>query len=348
MNDTLKKSIIFLGKEKLAFKISKLPKIERNQILIQIKTCTLCGSDLKIYKNGSKRLKKGRVIGHEISGKVIGSNIPSRFKIGDKVSLGADVPCMNCFNCKNNKKCTSDLAIGHELDGGFSSHLIVNSHVLKYGPINKFKNLSYDIAAMSEPLACCINGYKNFIDRDIKNILIFGAGPIGNMLALMGKYYGAKKVVLCDNRKIRLELSKKIKSSDYYFHNNINKYNDKIMSISNNKGFDLIFIACPDRAVQNLSFKYVSHNGSINFFSGLPKNSDPVNIDTNLIHYKEIILTGSHGSTPSQHKSALNLLENNEINLDAFLTKSYNIEDFQQAYDHALTGRALKIAIKPN
>ena len=142
-------SLNFCENNGLTIEERHIPKIGNDQILVEVQSCGICGSDIKILNHGNPRVSHGRIMGHEISGKVIDVGYKlDEFKIGDKVSIGADIPCKD------------DLAYGHELDGGFSQYMVLDSPHIKNGPIEKFEDIDYDIASLAEPLACCINGYE--------------------------------------------------------------------------------------------------------------------------------------------------------------------------------------------
>ena len=170
------KSLNFYENKGLVIEERSIPKIANNQMLIEVQSCGICGSDIKILNHGNPRLSSGRIMGHEISGKVIDvGDLLDGYTIGDKVSIGADIPCKD------------DLAYGHELDGGFSQYMVLDSNHIKNGPIEKFKDIDYDIAALAEPLACCLNGYEKVQFKDYQSVLILGGGVIGLILSFIAK-----------------------------------------------------------------------------------------------------------------------------------------------------------------
>jgi len=317
----------------------KIPIIDNNSILLKIMSCTICGSDIKIYKNGSKRISSPRILGHEISGIVFkkGKDV-NKFNIGDRLSLGADI----------SKKI--DFAFGYEIDGGLTQYLSISSQILKHGPIQKFdKKINYDLAALAEPLACCLNGYEKSGVKKHKTIVIFGAGPIGIILALVGKYYKAKKIIFVEKSKIREKFVKKnLKFIDSIFNPNIHNIKSEIMKKTNNLGTDYIFTANSEVSTQTQSLKIIKKGGVINLFGGLPDGSKNIILPSNLVHYNELSIVGSHGSSITQHKKAIKLIESKKIKLDKLITHKYKLSQIHKAFDTAISGRAIKIVINPN
>ena len=348
-------SLHWVAKKKIELKKTKVPKINNFELLLRVESCAICGSDLKIYHHGNARVKTGQIVGHEIAGQVvkIGSKIKD-YRVGDRISIGADTSCGKktckyCFNGKENC-CEKNYAIGHQFEGGFTQYMKINSLVSKYGPIAKFsKKISYDEASLAEPLACCINGFEKVNFKPNGTLLILGAGPIGFLLARLGKLYKSRKIILADFSLQRLIFAKKnIKKINII---NLKKDNlfEKVKKITRNNFCDYIFTANNSIEAQKSAFRLVGKNGKINFFGGLPHNTKKdILVDTNLIHYKELVITGSHGSTASQHKKALSLISKRKINVRSLITHKYKLTDAKLAYSMAISGNAMKIIIKPN
>ena len=328
------KSLNFYENKGLIIEERHIPMIDNDQMLIEVQSCGICGSDIKILNHGNPRVSSGRIMGHEISGKVVqvGSML-EEFKIGDKVSIGADIPCKH------------DLAYGHELDGGFSQYMVLDSAHIKNGPIEKFKDIDYDIAALAEPLACCLNGYEKVQFKDYQSVLILGGGVIGLMLSFLASLKNIPKIYIADISKERIKNFEKFDFITDYF--DINKQDINYIK-EKNEDFDLIFTANNNPQSQQQAIELVNSGGVINFFGGLPNDQSYVDINTNKIHYKEIIVTGSHGSLPEQHKQAIEIIEENSSFFVKLISKKFAITDFEQAFKEASNPRNFKVIIKPN
>jgi len=320
------------------------PEITENQLLLKVLSCAICGSDLKISKSGNQRIQEDRTIGHEISGEIveIGKNV-ANFNIGDKVSIGADLPCLDCEFCNSGQVnlCNTNLAVGYQFDGGLSQYMIVNEHILNHGPIAKFKNISSDLACLAEPLACAINGVRKSMACYTIGIpscaLIFGGGPMGILISEYLHFRGINEVFIIEQNQERVNFI--TKNTNFSVLKSIEDLKQK---------FDLIFTACPAVETHSLALKLVNTAGVINFFGGLPAGSDPLKLDSNSLHYSESVLMGTHGSTPKQHKEALELIESNNIDLQYMITHKFNLNSIKEAFDVARSGIGQKIIINPN
>ena len=338
------------GIGKIAINKQPIPNLGEGEVLVKVESCSICGSDLRIYKNGNARVEKGTIIGHEISGLVVASKNNANFEPGDRVAIGADVPCDECIYCisGNPNCCEINYAIGHQFEGGFSEYIVLNKLTAKSGPIQKIPpHVEYSHAALAEPLACCINGYERCGKLEFKSVVIFGCGPIGMMLGLLGKLFGAEIVIIIDPNESRLALAKSIGACNFSVNANEPGLIDKVKEYTGGIGADRVFTACPVAATHEIGIELLSKRGTINLFGGLPSVEPKVSFSSNDIHYKEASITGSHGSTPKQHAQALKMISDGSINLNPLITHSFKLADIEEAYQLAMSGRCLKIVIKP-
>ncbi len=332
-------SLRYIKPRKLVFFNSKI-NLKKDDVLIEVKSCGICGSDLKIYNGKNKRVKKNRVIGHEISGKIIKTpKNQNYFKRNRNVVLGADI------ENKNNK----DLALGHEIDGGFQKYLKINFKLLRKTPhfITK-KKINYDIASLAEPLACCLNGFEQINFKPNFDVIIFGAGSIGQIIAKLCIHFKCRKVFLTDKNKYKIKNGFKNKK---IIKLNFNELKKRINKNNKKNRVKYIFVACSSLSAQKQAIDIAQNDTNINFFAGLKKMSgkDPLlKINTNKIHYKQIKIVGSHGSKFRHLKMAGDLLINKKINLGDIISHVFNLKDYRKAFQKLISGNSLKIIIKPN
>lgn len=328
-----------------------VPVVTSKTVLIRILACGICGSDLRIIQHGNDRVSYPAIIGHEICAEVIdiGENVECDFEIGDHLAIGADIPCGKCHWCQqgDGNCCEKNYAIGHQFPGGFGEFCLLDSMMLQFGPIQKVKlNIDPAIMSLAEPLACCINGFERVQFQAGKSVLVFGAGPIGILLALLAKQRGANTVFLSDINQDRLDQLNWM-DIDTYFNNNNPDFVKRVLAKTNERGIDYVFTACPSIQVQELASQVIATRGVINWFAGLPKDGIKTPVLSNDIHYKEITITGSHGSTPRQFKLAVDLIEKQVLNLDPLITHRLKLSEFKQALDIAKSKKGLKIVLLP-
>lgn len=332
-------SLRYIKRRKLDFFESKL-NIGKNDVLIEVKSCGICGSDLKIYNGNNQRVKKNRVIGHEISGKII--HVPKNqetFKSNYNIVLGADI------ENKENK----DLALGHEIDGGFQKYLKISYKLLKSTPhfLTK-KKIDFDAAALAEPTACCLNGFEQINFKPNYDVVIFGAGAIGQIIAKLSIYFKSNHVYLIDKNQFKLKNGIKDKRLSKLNFNQLKKKNFRKNKMNKIK---FIFVACSSLSAQKQAIEFAGNNTSINFFAGLKKYKglDPMlQVNTNKIHYKQLKIIGSHGSKFRHLKKAGDLIINKKIRINKIISHVFNIKNYKQAFQKLISGKFIKIIVKPN
>lgn len=336
----------------LRVRVSEIPKTPPDGILVRVDSCGICGSDLRILSNGYRRVPLPQIMGHEIAGTVerVGKAQQGTYTAGDRVALAADIPCGACYWCKTglSNHCPHNIGFGHEIPGGFAEYVAISKRIIDYGPIARTPKTKrrQDEFALCEPLACCINGLEVCDMKPGKNVLIFGAGAIGCMLAKLARSMGAPKVVLCDIDETRLKLSE-VAGADRYIPFEPEALAAAKEELTESLGFEVVFIACASRDAQEQGLQYVKNGGYLNFFGGLPEGSKPILLNSNDIHYHEIRVSGAHGSTPRTHRMAVEMVEKGKVRVDDLITATYSLEDINKAFEHARDRRALKIMVRP-
>ena len=298
--------------------IGKLEIIERDVpetgsfgILITVEICGVCRTDRKAFFMGQRDLRMPGVLGHEIIGRVkeTGARVLS-VKPGDRVQVFPGVVCGECEYCKAgaDNLCSELQIIGFHLDGGFSELLYLPGNAgLNIIP----ENTDAKAAALAEPLACCLNMQKRMNIGEAESVVVFGAGPLGNLSAQLAHALGAKKVIMVEPCESRRKFAEGY--SDYQLD-----FNDRTAShlsdITGGKGAGAVLLCCPGSAPFEMGLFAAAKRAEIGFFSGLTEKS----ISTaaiNLIHYKELTVIGGYGCTQKDNRNALELLTSGRISV---------------------------------
>lgn len=326
------------------------PEVKPNTILLKIHSCAICGSDLKILKHGNARVKYPAIVGHEASGEIIavGEGV-IKFQVGDRVALGADVPCGLCNYCTNGlgNCCDENYAIGYQFPGAFADYCLLEPMMVNHGSIIKIPpNVNYDEAALMEPLACVLNGFELAQMSIGKTVLIIGGGPIGCLGIMVAKSLGASKVILSEMNELRLEEAKRF-GADVYINPGIDNMVEIVKDLTTGKGVDLVFTMCPAVEAHEQALEVVAKRGYVNLFGGLPAGSRKAQFSSNQIHYKECFITGSHGSTPRHNQIAMDLIANGKIDIKKLITHTFSLDEIHEGFDVMRYMEGLKVIIKP-
>ena len=319
-------------------------KLNKGEVRLEVISCAICGSDIRIYNYGSPRVQLPHVIGHEVVGKIIEVSEGCQLNIGDYCCFGADLPCgdKECKYCNdgNFSSCDKNFAIGYQFDGGFAETMIIPEVCWKYGSFKIIKDCknTNDLYkySLAEPLACAIHGVEPLNVNKNDNVLIFGGGPIGLMLGdICHSINKCNSVTIIEPSKARIELINKL-FPEFIVTDNFNNLTNK---------YDVIFTANSVPACHSLAIEAAAKNARINFFGGLGTSS-PVEIETNKIHYKQLLLTGTHGSRLNDFNKAFDCIENKLIDIQKYITAEYYLKDINKAFESAKDLNNLKIIIK--
>ena len=344
------KAAVLEGLDNLVLRDIPEPKCGDNEALLRVRACAVCGSDIRIYHYGNDRVKFPAVMGHEIAGEIIaaGKNV-TRVKVGDRVALGADVPCGKCHWCQNGMgtNCSINYAIGYQFPGGFQEVMLLNETILNFGPVTKIPDsMDYGEAAIAEPLACAINGLELANFSLGKSLCIIGLGPIGCMMLELSKVYGSRKVFAAQRSKGRMEMAKKYLPTARFIATETENLVETVMRETDGAGVDCIVTTAGTVQSHVDAIHMVAHRGYVNLFGGL-KNQPPLTIDSNLIHYKECFVMGSHGSLPRHHQIAVDLIAGGHVDAKSYISARFPLDKIGDAIKYHESRAGLKVIVEP-
>jgi L-iditol 2-dehydrogenase len=327
------------------------PACGDEEAILEVNACAVCGSDIRIFHYGNDRVKPPAVIGHEIAGTIVkaGKKV-TRVKAGDRVALGADVPCGICRWCTNGMgtNCAINYAIGYQFPGGFQERMRLNATTLSYGPVTRIPGpVSFAEAAIAEPLACAINGLELAQFGLGKSICIIGLGPIGCMMLELSRVFGASKVFAAQRSKARLDMARQFLPEARFIATEEENLVDTVMKETDGQGVDLAITTAGSVQAHEDAIHLVAHRGYVNLFGGL-KNQPKLSIDSNLIHYKECFVMGSHGSLPRHHELALDLIARGAVRARGYISALYPLEKTAEAFAYHESRAGLKVIVAPH
>lgn len=327
-----------------------VPAPNDGEILLKVKSAAICGTDVRMIKNGANGIDENhpRVLGHEIAGIIekLGGGVKG-YQIGQHVAVAPNMGCGICDSCVEGKGhlCPDYRALGINLDGGFAEYCIIPAEAVRGGNVCVLDDgVSFDEGAVNEPLSCVCNGFEHAGIKPGDRVLVIGAGPIGIMHCALSSMAGAV-VYLNDLSLDRLNEAKKI-------YPNINiisgDLREKFMKATDNYGADAIITACPVSSVQALAVELAALEGHVVFFGGIPAKAEPVGINTNLVHYKQLTLSGTTRASVTQYRRTLRYISSGILNVKPLVTAHFELCDIHKAIDLAAKAQGLKNIITFN
>jgi L-iditol 2-dehydrogenase len=321
------------------------------ELLMRVRACGTCGTDAKILSFGHQHLVPPRVLGHEVTGEVeeLGSGTEG-FSPGDRVQLIAAIPDGECFECTHRSMsiCANQVSIGYHFDGGFAEWLVVPANVLKVNGLNPIPDsTSFEEAAVTEPLACVLNGQQLAAVTHGDVVVVIGAGPIGCLHVRLARARGAGQVLLIERSTSRLELSAERVSPDAAIDTTKDDSVDAVLKFTQGRGADVIITAAASGAAQEEAVQMAARGGRISFFGGLPKDDPVIKLDSNLVHYRELRIVGANGSTPAQNTEALQLISDGRVPVADLITNRFPLDRVHDAIEAVRGGQDIKVVVTP-
>lgn len=327
-----------------------IPEITEDDILLKVKAAAVCGTDLRIYKFGHFKIPEGekRVLSHEVAGEIVkvGKNVRG-YEVGMRIATPPNIGCGHCQWCMKglNQLCPDYEAFGISIDGGFQEYMLIPGFAIHRDNAIKIPDdLSYEEAVLCEPLSCTYNAYESLKTVPGDVVLIIGAGPIGACHVMMNKMAGAGSIIVADISDERLEAVEQF-GADVTINSAKEDLKQRVYELTGGVGADIIITACSVPEIQTLSLELAARCGRINLFGGMPKGKEIVPLNTNLIHYNELVVVATTGSSIQDFYQALRIAASGKINLKALVTARFRIDDIQDAFDYALSGKGMKAIV---
>lgn len=333
----------FVDDNRVVIKDIQDPKIGKNDLLVKMKACGICGSDLeKVY---GRYGVVSRRLGHEPSGEIVavGDNIKD-FKVGDRVFVHHHVPCYECHYCKHgdHTMCKYYQKSNIEPCGLSELFVVPEWNIVRGGVIKLPDHVSFEEAAMIEPLACCIRAIDKIGIMKDDNIAVIGVGPAGMMQIMLAKLYGAKTFAI-DINQFRLEFAK-ANGADYAF-NVKDDIREEIIKNTDGIGIDAVIVSTGHPSAFEFALQIVRSGGKIILF-GVPSKDTKIELDLNHVFTNEIKILPSLAASEIETRKAFELISEKKIDISKIITHKFRLEDSNKAFELAHKGiDAMKIVI---
>ncbi len=321
-----------------------IPEINEHELLVKVRAASICGTDIRMWRNGAAHASPEHPLipGHEFAGDIVkvGSEVKG-YAVGDRVSAAPNIGCGRCDACVsgNTHLCNEMEAFGVTMDGGFAEYVRIPENAVVQGNISKLgDDISYEAAALLEPLSCVYNGQTLLGIRPGDDVLIIGLGPIGIMHIMTARILGAGKIYVNDLSEERITQACRMFPEVLPIRGDVME-GFRSYGI---QGVDICIIAAPAADAQAASLEYMNMNGRLLFFGGLPDSKKIVPINTNLIHYKQLTIQGCTRQSISEYRKCAKLADDGRIPLDLIMSDAYRIEDYAAAYQNAADAKGLK------
>jgi L-iditol 2-dehydrogenase len=343
---------VYHGPNDLRVEDVPIPQIEDGEILVKVVSASICGTDLRILHGNHRKFPPGtiRIPGHEVVGDIskVGAGV-NDYSIGQRVFCAPNTGCGHCLQCitGNNNLCANYHAIGVTSDGAFAEYVRIPANSVRQGNVIPVSD-SVDpaVAALMEPFACVLRGQNALHIKPGEVVLIMGAGPIGVMHTKLAKARGAGRVIVSEPSAERAAQVRRM-GADRVVDPASEDLKAVLMAESNGGGADVIVVAAPVHAAQESALDLAAISGRINFFGGLPKDRPVINFDSNLVHYKELVITATTACSTADCWQAAQIVNTGRVDLSDIVSQRFPLKDAVLAFAAAEDRKSLKVVLEP-
>lgn len=333
-------------KEPRVLELSEMEDIKskNGSVVIKIKSCGICGSDIHYWDLGTPN---GLVMGHEFAGTVVDPGSRTDLKVGDRVTGLPISPCGKCEACRtgNPQYCryTWSEAVGLSLTnpGGYAEYTACRPDLVRLLP----SNVSYNEGSMVEPSAVSLHAVNLANIKVGQKVLIIGGGIIGLMAAEFARLNGAKYIAMLETNKARAKKAVRIGEVDEWFDALNPKTVEKVVGITKG-GFDVVFDCCGNSPAVTEAIMTVKPGGTI-VLVGV--SMTPITIPTVAAVLGEVKMLGAIAYTEEEFDTCIDLINKKILVVDKYIDAKVPLKDANDSFIKLTSGDndAIKIILKP-
>lgn len=320
-----------------------IPKISQDEVLVEMKACGICGSDLMEWY---LKTRAPLVLGHEPSGVIVekGGNVES-FNIGDRVFVHHHVPCLKCHYCLH-----GDFTLCpqfHETNispGGFAEYFKVPAPNLKLDTLKIPRGISFEEATLIEPVGCCLRAIKKcgVCKGDI--VAVIGAGATGIIHTALSKIFGAEKTIVSDLVDFRLKYAEKFGADVVVNPNRVN-LTEVVMAETDGKGVDLAIVTAPSLEAYKTALSLCRKGGKLCVFAPTSPG-ELLEISPKQLFFNELQIIPSYSTSHVETREALELIKSGKIRVKDLITHRLPLDETAKAFKTALENKeSLKVIV---
>lgn len=342
------KALVLKEYNQFAVEQIPVPGYGSDEVLIKVKACSICGSDVHGMDGSTGRRRPPIVMGHEASGIIekTGRNV-TVFKPGDRVTFDSTVYCGKCYYCRrgeinlcDNRKVLGVSCEEYKLNGAFAEYVAVPAHILYPIP----GNVTFEQAAMVEPLSIAFHAINRSRVTLNSSVVVVGAGMIGLLLIQLLKINGCGKIIAVDIVQSKLDLAEKFGANEIIRADQADVPKE-VKRITENRGADIAFEAVGVTATVKNAVESLRKGGTLTLVGNLMPS---VELPLQSVVTRQISLNGSCASA-GEYPECLDLISSGKVDVDSLISKVVPLEEGAQWFKRLYNGESglMKVIIKP-
>lgn len=312
---------------------------QADEVLVRIHACGVCPSDLRAYTGVRPPRGSAYIPGHEWAGEIVEvGDAVEGFAPGDRVVPNPMLVCGTCYYCIRGLHSFCENLQRGRIRGGFAEYGTAPAASLHRIP----DHVSYLQASFGEPLACCVAGSRHTQIKFGHDVVIVGAGQIGQMHLQLAKIQGAR-VIVSDLVDERLEKAREMGAAAVINAGEGDPV-EQVKALTDGRGADVVIVAVGSAKAAEQALGMVGMGGTVNYFAGTyPTATFP--LDPNTIHYRQINLTGTHDYGPLDFRNALRFIEMGLVQVEPLVSHDLPLDRTQEGFDIVAARSGLKVSV---
>lgn len=296
-------------------------------------------------------LRLPTLFGHEAAGRIVavGEGVQG-WQVGDHVVANNSAPCMKCFFCQRNEYSLCPNLTWN--NGTFAEYLKIPASIVQHNMLPIPASLPYEVAAMTEPLACVLHGVARSNVKQGDRVVVLGDGAIGLMFVavlanqMANSEIPPSKVLLFGGNDQRLQIGEKLGATETFNYHQLQDMPAVVREHTEGWGADIVIEATGVPAVWETAIACARPGATVNLFGGCPKGTT-IAVNTEQLHYSELNLKGVFHNTPEYVRAALSLLASQVIPFELLISEHRPLKQLEQVFHDMKHRRVIKVAINP-
>lgn len=337
---------LLYGKENLSLEQVANPTPSMGEVVIKVGAATTCGTDLKVWRRGghAKMLKPPTLFGHEAAGEIVAVEGVTAWQVGQRVVANNSAPCMKCFFCQRQQYSLCPNLTWN--NGTFAQYLKIPAPIVQQNMLPIPDDLPYELAAMTEPLACVLHGVARSNVKPGDCVVVLGDGAIGLMFVAKLAHDLKAEVLLFGGNDQRLEIGEKLGAAKTFNYRQLPDILSFVKELTQGWGADVVIEATGVPSVWETAIACARPGATVNLFGGCPRDTT-ITVNTEQLHYSELTLKGVFHNTPEYVRAALSLIASRKIPFELLISEHRALQDLEQVFCDMRERKVIKVAMIP-
>jgi L-iditol 2-dehydrogenase len=345
---TTMNAAVLHGREDVRIEQVPVPEAASGELIVSVGAALTCGTDLKVFRRGyhARMIVPPALFGHELAGTVVqvGEGVTG-FATGDRVVALNSAPCGHCYFCERGQENLCDDLLFN--NGAYAEFIRIPARIVAKNTLHIPDQVPFEHAALTEPLACAVNGFEDSHPRPGDTVAVIGGGPLGLMILHVAALSGCEVISIVKHEG-QVAAARQLGAAHVVQTASIRTAIKETRALTpKNRGVDIAIEAVGMPESWQEAVELVRKGGTVNFFGGCALGTH-VSLDTNRIHYSNITMRATFHHTPAICRKALDLIAGGRFQAAAFITGHAHLYELNRVFETLMNrGSEIKTAIVP-